>query len=156
MQINLTIEPDQIVRAWAVYTLQDSTGTIQYIGHCRLAQLSSTPDARAHSLFKQIFPAGRAMTLNVLQLTQKQHLARNVMWQYIQTNGRPFMLAHGLRAGMRGCMVTCNETGEVFNTLVAACEAHGLSQSHLSAHLANKPGCAHVKGKTYTRGRIAT
>ncbi len=155
MKINLTIEPDQLYRAWIVYTLKDAHGTIQYVGHCRLSQLSGLPDARANSLFRYIFPPGRPLTVDMVHIGVRATDARNFMWQWIQEHGRPFMLLQGIRAGQRGVPLVCNETGEVFDTISAACEAHGVAQSAISNHLANRPGFATVKGKTYARGKHA-
>lgn len=153
--IKFKIEPDHLSRAWVFYRLFDAAGTIQYVGHCRFSQLSALPDARAHELFRAIFPPGRPMTIEVLNIAPGRTAAQNLMWQYMQQHGRPFMLSHGVRPGMKGSPLTCNETGEKFFTIVEACRAHGISQSALSNHLAHKPGYATVKGKTYIRGHAA-
>ena len=155
MQINFTIDPDQLPRAWAVYRLRDASGTVQYVGHCRMSQLAALPDARANPFFRAVFPPGRPLTVEVLSIEPHRIAAQNGLWRYIQQHGRPFMIAHGVRPSLKGSPVVCDQTGEKFATIKAACDAHGVSQSALSNHLANRPGYATVKNKTYSRGQSA-
>lgn len=148
----LTTPPAFLTRAWAVYTLHDSAGTFQFIGTCRLAQISSTPDARANKFFQHIFPDGWPMTLTLLSVHPSRKHGLNEVWKHIQVHGRPFMLAHGTTF-QRGIPVVCNETGEKFTNSRAAAFAHGLTTSALSNHLARKPGHMTVRGKTYKYGQ---
>ncbi len=152
VNFTFTIEPDQMARAWVVYKLKDAAGAVQFVGHCRLSQIAGVPDARANNYFRAIFPPGRPMTVEVINILYARHHAQNELWKYLRENGRPFMLAHGTHQSLKSVPVVCEQTGEKFASIQDACKAHGLTPSALSNHLAQRAGYQSVKGKTYSRG----
>lgn len=147
---SMTIDPHAANKSWVVYRLFDADGIVQYIGHCRLSQMTSFPDARGHVMFAKVFPAGANLTLEVLSIYVDRLSAKNAIWDYFKDNPRPLMNNMGVWQG-GSVAVRCVETGEVFDSIHQCAKAHGLTTNALSRHLAGKIGFKSVKGKTYER-----
>jgi len=133
---------------WAVYSLHDTDGVVQFLGVTQFKSLMSIPDARKHPMFLKIFGASEEITGQVQQVAQTKQEC--IVWvnRYLEQNPRPFMMQYRTSRSGR-VAVKCLETGEAFESITECADAHGLSQSALSNHLNGNSSYLTVGGRTY-------
>lgn len=129
---------------YCVYTIEDSSGTVQYIGCTKYSSILRTPDARRNHLFTAVFPHESTMLISIIATFEKRMEATNYIHTWLYANPRPFMLQFGRASSHR--FVRCIETGEIFNTLNEIAEKHDVSQSYISRHMRGDEGCEKIRG----------
>lgn len=143
---NLSELPDQYV----VYSLSDAEG-VKYIGVCKFVEMPVISDARSNTLFPTCFPEGKIATLEMVWSNPKKHECLIQAARLVEIY-KPIMNLKGFVHTENTAPITCNETGEVFQTIADVCMSHNISAGNLSQHLNHKPGFKSIKGKTYRRG----
>lgn len=144
--------PNSLPNQWCVYMHANSDDeTVQYVGMCKLSEAFGVPDARRNSLWGKTFH-NTTFRMVIVGIASNLPEAANYRSKLIQQFRPPCnvngfdVTGHGIRTA-----IMCNETGETFDTISAAAEAHGVSQSQISSHLAGRKYYLTVKGRTYRR-----
>lgn len=149
--IRLISTANDIRSLYAVYEHRDINETVQYVGVTPLVELFALTDAQCNSMWPDIFSKPvTTLDINVVAVTPDEREAYQEMHRLISIHN-PTCNRKGYWVDPRKQNVICNETGETWDTAVAASRAHGLSYSQLSNHLNRKPGYKTVKGRTYRR-----
>lgn len=127
-----------------------SDAKMMYVGYCKLNEVWLFPDARRNNEWQKHFLQGVTMSVRVIFTSKRLIDCQNVMTK-IYRERQPICNVKGYRTNGR-TMITCNETGETFESIVQAARSKGLSQSQLTNHINNRPGYRAVKGLTFRRG----
>ena len=133
---------------WVVYSLYDTAGALQYIGHTHFKNLLSIPDARTHSMFSKIFLKDVPVTVRINEIYKTKGECILYVNRYLSKNPRPFMMKY-IAAYRNKVKVKCIETGEEFESITECSAKQGVSASALSNHLIGNPSYLTVKGLTY-------
>lgn len=128
----------------------DNTFKIKYVGCCKLREVFVYPDARRNNEWQRIFTKDAILTVRIVFTSSNLVDCQNQMAE-IYKRERPHCNVRGYKMTSR-TVVTCNETGETFNSILEAARAKGLSQSQLNNHINNRVGHKTVKGLTFRRG----
>lgn len=149
--VHVITTASDIRQLYAIYTHSDANGVIQYVGVTPLSELFTLQDAQCNSVWHDVFSKPlTTLEMRVVALTPSEKEA------YVEQ--RRLIAIHNPHCNRKGYWidpkrqgVTCNETGETWETVKDAAAAHGLTYSALHAHLNRKPGHRTVKGRTYSR-----
>lgn len=133
---------------YTVYHLIKDNETV-FAGCCIYNYLFQTPDAKRNSLFTSFFPMNTPCQIVVIGIFDKYYDACRIQVEEI-AKFQPAMNMLGSPTTIK-TPVQCVETGEIFESLTAAAEAHKIQKSILSKHLTNKPGFKTIQGKTYIK-----
>lgn len=145
-QIMLIEKPNQIVKSWVVYSIHDAvTAKVKFVGHCKLTQLFSIPDARANLTVDDDEP----IIIRALDMCKNKVEAIRAHSKRAKELGVTKQLATARMK--RSGIIECIDTGERFNTIGEVCDAHGATPSAMSHHLRGTPGHVTVKNKVYRR-----
>lgn len=125
---------------------------LMYVGYCKLSEVWLFPDARRNNEWQKHFLQGNLVIIRIVLTSKRLIDCQNAMTK-VYREQRPICNVKGYRTSGR-TMVTCNETGETFDSILQAARAKGLSQSQLTNHINNRPGHKSVKGLTFRRGFI--
>jgi len=135
-------QPGEIIKQWAVYTLQDASSfEYVHVGHIRLTQLHTMSDARDNPRVD----FDRLYLMNVFEICENPGLALRAALAKIRELELPIL------PKPRTTTILCVTTGETFQSAIDVVRAHGVTQSALSNHLNNKPGFNSVKNRVYKK-----
>ena len=141
-KFSICTTPDKLLTSWAVYILYDGdTSAPLYVGFCPLDEVFRIPDARRRTAL----PGDVIITLQITDVCTTRGAALHKSSRRSMDLGTPPLN----RVTTSG--VQCIETGDIWDNAAQVVEAHMLSASALSNHLAGKPGHKTVKGRTYRR-----
>lgn len=125
---------------------------LMYVGCCKLREVWLFPDARRNNEWQRHFVQDALVTVRIVLTSKRLVDCQNAMTKIFREQ-QPICNVKGYRTTGQ-TMVTCNETGEQFPSILAAARAKGLSQSQLTNHVNNRAGFRTVKGLTFRRGFI--
>lgn len=154
MQFNIlkiTAKLRELPHVYVVYSL--TSDALNYIGVCKMGEISYVPDARENVLFGQYFPNDHISTMEILYVNENRSNCLIHASKLIEQH-KPVMNKRGYHLNRSNAPIVCNETGEVFQTMLEVVAAHKINLSSLSQHLHNRPRYKTIKGKTYKRGSI--
>lgn len=142
LKFNTLVNPNEVVKQWVVYSVRDiQTAKMIFVGTSKITQLFNFADFRKLDNYNM----DDSYIIMIEDIVDNIGLAeRSAATIRIKNNVRIY-------PQLRSTPVRCVDTGETFNSLVDACQTHGLTQSHLSNHLNRKPGFKTVKGKIYEK-----
>lgn len=132
---------------FCVYTLEEQTGAIQWVGISKFIHLLNTPDARKNALFETVFPSGSDIHLTLLATFERKVDAQNYMYAWLQEHPLPFMMSAGRRILNTKTALRCVETGQMFTTLTQAARHFNVTQPYISKHLRGDEGCSLISGR---------
>ena len=139
---------------WCVYQHLDADDAILYIGTCKLTEAYQFPDARTNSEWiKRVTPA-TVIQVRILWTGTRMECANERGRLVMTTNPRPPCNMMGFETLGTVQQVTCNETGQTFDTQMDACRTMNLPQPSLSSHLAGRAGFPRVKGYKIGRAHV--
>lgn len=150
--INVLSVANDVRTLYAIYMHKNIDGVVEYVGVTPLTELFSFTDAECNSLWSETFTKGRNIGIEivVMGLTPSEPEAfieqRKLIAQY-----QPRCNKMGYWIDPKYQVVQCDQTGETWPNINAACKAHNLTYSALFNHLKRKPGYKSVKGRTYSR-----
>ena len=118
------------------------------VGTCKLNDVYRLAVGKNNSEWVKIFANGGSVMVRIVALGDNQ--AEINRWANIHMRALPSIPRcnlHGLKLRGWSRAIKCENTGEVFATQSAACEALGLDGGSLSKHLSGKS--AHVDGRIF-------
>lgn len=141
----IQIDTTDYANQWAAFSLTDAAGGLLHIGVARMTELTT--------LAGVALPPDTTCYLTVLHVAHDPLIAANHATAAADQKGRT-----DLKNAIAGWVVNfrsprrrvqCVETGQMFNTAQAACDAFGIMPSNMSNHLRGSAGFKTVKGKTF-------
>ncbi len=147
ININGFIDKNKSSKLWVVYILyHPHTAVPFFVGHCKLNQLFSFPDA-----YKDIgLSCPDLFMFRVTDVVENLGDALKAHSVRVRETGTLVDLARQ-RLANATAVIECLDTGEKWPTLAEAARAHGLGAGNLSKHLRGAAGFNTVKGRRYRR-----
>lgn len=149
--INVVTATNDVRWLYAIYMHMDVDDKVQYVGVTPLSELFKLTDAQCNSKWAEVFSRdNNGLRIFVHSLTSDEREAHKTKSELV-TKYQPYCNLKGFWISPERQRVVCNETGESFETIKAAADAHNLTYSQLYNHVNGKPGHKTVKGRTYRR-----
>lgn len=141
----LTINPQQVITGWCLYTLTDEVNEVIFIRSAKMSTVFTLKEAIANPDFE----SNKNYIFSILGIYNSRRDAQNAVSAWMQKNPFP-----KLNRTVRSChytMVKCHQTGTHFRNASEAAHVFGLNPGQLSLHLNRTPGHISVKGLTFER-----
>lgn len=149
--IDVITVANDIRALYAIYMHLDIDDKVQYVGVTPLSELFQLTDALCNSMWADTFSRdNNGLRIKVHGLTNNEREAYREQRDLINRY-QPVCNIKGYWVSVERQRIMCNETGEIFQSVRAAAQAHNVAYSQLYNHIKRKPGHVRVKGRTYKR-----